>query len=105
MMIPSTDVWPRIEFCYARKRQMDSQKVIDKGAGIDATYVEHGIDIIYCDTCNATINDAVIRLVEFGRRVACKPCYNRLYASEPMRWRELNEDGTLGTIIERREID
>ena len=103
MMIPSVDKWLRSEFCRARKAQMDSQKQMDLSGGVKAHYMETDFNEVRCDMCNTLIEDYIIRLVEFGRRVACGDCYERLYKNDPIQWRELNTDGTLGKIQDTQE--
>lgn len=98
--IPSVDEWLRSEFLEARKAQMDAQKAMDQQSGISGSvhYVDCGDDIV-CDNCNAIIDDPTILLVHFGRRVACKDCYRRWHAHEPIVWRRLRRDGSIGEVV------
>lgn len=99
--IPSVDEWVRSEFLEARKRQLQSPPKVPPGfEGADVIVMDAGDDVI-CDTCNAEINDPTVLLVEYGRRVACSACYRKNYFDQPLRYRYLNEDGSLG---DEREI-
>ena len=100
MLIPSVDEWPRLEFCSARARQMAAQKQLDAKAGLQdkVHYAETKFDEIICDYCAAEITDLTILLVDFGRRVACKECFNKSYRNEPLSYRRLKTDGSLGEV-------
>lgn len=104
--IPSVDFWTRKEFLEARKAQMASEQNMRPPGWEDAELiiVDAGDDVI-CDGCGAEIPDnaELINLVEFGKRVQCDGCYQRWYASQPVKYRRLNLDGSLGPYIEGDE--
>ena len=100
MLIPSIDEWPRAEFLRAREAQMQAQKARDKALGARVEYLEAPEGVVLCDSCNARIEDPLILLVEFGRRVACRDCFQRSYASGPVQYRRLRVDGTLGEVVD-----
>ena len=100
MKIPSKDTWTREEFIEARRRQLLADKRNNAAArfGLKVTYVDMG-DKILCDSCGAEITTKLINLVEYGRRVACTKCFNKSYASEPIKYRRLTTRGTLGEEV------
>lgn len=99
-LIPSTDEWPRDQFLKARDKQMLAQAIADSISPPDANviHIESG-DEILCDNCNVEIEDPTVLLVEYGRRVNCKECFNRWYSNEPLTYKELREDGSLGRTV------
>lgn len=99
-LIPSVDTWPRGQFTIARLAQMEAQKSADQKSGSqNVIYSNIEFDEILCDTCNAEIHTVTIILVEFGSRVNCQDCYLKWYAKQPIKWRRMNEDGTLGGYV------
>lgn len=89
LKIPSTAFWLRSEFLRARALQTETAK---RDAGPDDIVIDCGDDVI-CDNCNADIPDdpELINVVEFGRRVVCDPCFQRLYARDEVTYRTIHE--------------
>lgn len=98
--IPSVDVWNRKEFCDARKIQLEQEEEPIKlgGKEFEQIILKPDYDEIICDYCNAEVNSEDIRLVNFGRAVACEDCFKRVFATEPRSYRPLYEDGSLGPV-------
>ncbi len=103
-MVPSVDFWFRAEFLAARKAQTEFAKQQAEGKP-NVHIVDSGDDIV-CDTCSNVVDDngELINLVGFGRRVVCDSCYQRNHAKEPIKYRVMNEDGSLGEYIKLEDL-
>lgn len=109
-IVPSKDFWSRDEFLAARKKQMEAHAKGETDCickdpdspffGAEEIVMDPGDEII-CDSCNANIDTPVITLVQFGRRAVCDECYKRWYKDEPLEYRELKADGSLGEIVQK----
>lgn len=102
MRVPNTDCWPRHEFLESRKKQLEAahkSHPLEK-RGCERIILDTGADI-FCDFCDETITTQYVNLVDYGHRVACNECYQRHYRNEPLKYRRLNPDGSLG----EEEID
>ena len=99
-LIPNKAFWGRAEFLQARQLQYEA--AIKRPTEPGEYIMEPDEDVI-CDWCNALIEDPMINLVDFGSRAVCDVCYQKHYAKEPMKYRVMNPDGTLGNIVQSNE--
>ena len=95
VIIPSIDSWDRYRFVLARQAQYEASLKLKKSNEI---IVEPGAEVI-CDVCSDFILDPTVLLVEFGTRAACQKCFDKYYLGARIRYRELNDDGSLGKYI------
>lgn len=106
--IPSKSLWDRREFLQARSRQ--------HAEAMTKTPEEHGYppgfevivpplpldDEIICDGCNAEVTTPQLWLVRFGSYAVCDVCFRKYYEADEIEWRILNDDGSLGPIVDKR---
>lgn len=104
-LVPSQDVWERSEFLSARRAQARQPLELPNWMkGAEVTVVEMGSTIL-CDGCAAEILEQKILLVQFGRKVMCSPCYQQFYKNEPIEYRRILPNGTLGELQGRMPGD
>jgi len=105
-VIPSTSLWSREDFLSARDQQIKSTQSFyaDKGKPDYVHIMDPGNEIL-CDVCNSEICTAHVRLVEFGNRVNCDECFEKWYGKQPVKYRQLNEDGSLGKYVGEDEYN
>jgi hypothetical protein len=104
--IPSKSVWLRSEFVRARRLQLEAadrnkfsapfHTAMDRN--FEKIVIEPGESIL-CDDCGDEIEQDHIHVVAFGRRVACDQCFDKRWAEEPLRWRAIMPDGSLGGYL------
>lgn len=56
-------------------------------------------EAVLCDSCSAHVAGPQVYLVKWGREAVCQQCYAR-HEHEPVEWREILPDGSLGLLVE-----
>lgn len=99
-LIPSVDKWRREEFLHARAIQTAACKAAWEKAGSPSNQIIVDVgDKIICDQCGADVGTDFVRIVDFGRRLACELCFEKHYAKAKVFFRIMRKDGTLGAYV------
>ncbi len=72
--VPNKEQWMRMDFLEGKKRLAEYLK--------KPTPTMH----IFCSYCRKEIPDMVINVVEFGKKQACRTCYQKKFAKIKQRW-------------------
>ncbi len=109
-MVPSIDEWTREEFLAARAAQHScpglnhiEELLMSAGQPYEVHTINPG-NLIVCDGCNCKIETPTILLVEFGRKVNCAACFLEYHANEPVVWRRLRPDGSIGDVVSKPSL-